>query len=66
MAKLKLNLKYLFIVAGIVLVWRGIWGLADIYLFPQSPILSFSVSIVSGLLLLLVVNWRDGDISEAT
>ncbi len=40
--------------AGIALVvlWRGVWGLLDLYLFPDDPLASYSVSAVLGLGLL--------------
>lgn len=40
--------------AGIALVvlWRGVWGLLDLYLFPDDPLLSYLTSFVVGLALL--------------
>ena len=64
MSKLGQNLKYFIIASGIVLIWRGIWGLADIYLFPDDLTLSFAASIAIGIVLLLLVNWSKRDISE--
>lgn len=43
----------LIIGIGVILVWRGFWGLADIYLFPQNPPLSHLSSILIGLLILV-------------
>jgi hypothetical protein len=34
---------------AVVLFWRGVWGLLDIYLFPENLTLSFFVSVVVGL-----------------
>jgi uncharacterized membrane protein len=49
--------KTLFLVfsgiIGVVMLWRGIWGLIDIYLFPGHPELSNILSIGIGLLILL-------------
>jgi len=61
---LKKNFKYLLTAVGIVLVWRGVWGLADLYLMPSFPIGSFGVSILIGIFILLFVNYRDRDIRE--
>ncbi len=37
---------------GIVLFWRGVWGLLDHYLFPEYQVLSFVISAVAGLVVL--------------
>lgn len=64
MHKVRQNLRYLFIAAGIVFVWRGIWGLADIYLIPSNPTLSFIVSIGIGIVLLLLHEYERSDLRE--
>lgn len=46
------------VVIGVVMVWRGVWGLLDAYLFPEDPILSYSISILAGLILLFVDDFR--------
>jgi len=38
--------------AAIILFWRGIWMLADEFLFPGIPWLSASVGLLIGLLIL--------------
>jgi len=54
--KQKRNLKkviYTIIIAfAIISFWRGIWGLMDVYLFPNNDVLSFSISILIGILIL--------------
>lgn len=37
---------------AIVAFWRGTWGLMDLYLYPDNPLLSFSISILIGILIL--------------
>ena len=64
MLTLKKNLRYIAIALGIVLVWRGIWGIADLHLFPNNQLLSFVVSILLGVSLLLLIDLRKKDISE--
>ncbi|CAK1540735.1 unnamed protein product [Leptosia nina] len=50
------DVYHLLSFASTVNVWRGVWGLLDIYLFPESPLLSnWSCHIVS-LALLIVLN----------
>jgi hypothetical protein len=58
------NLKFLAIAVGVVFVWRGVWGLADEYLFPDYKTLSFIASILIGILILLFVDWKKKDIRE--
>ncbi|MCP5246780.1 MAG: hypothetical protein H6937_12865 [Burkholderiales bacterium] len=40
------------IVVAIIMLWRGVWGLLDLYLFPGIPALSYLVSIALSLLVL--------------
>jgi hypothetical protein len=40
---------------AIVSFWRGVWGLLDIYLLPKNQILSFIISMIIGLLILLAI-----------
>ena len=55
-AKHKRNLKkviYTIIIAfAIISFWRGVWKLMDVYLFPNNDVLSFSISILIGVLIL--------------
>jgi hypothetical protein len=37
---------------AIILLWRGIWGLFDMYLFPRDPQISYIFSIILGVILL--------------
>jgi len=48
---------YAFIVgASVVLFWRGIWQLADIYLLPNNETLSSLVGLVVGTVVLIVLH----------
>ena len=53
---LDLNLRILVEVAGVILVWRGVWTLADRYLIPESPDLSAIISIILGIIILYLEN----------
>ena len=64
MKTLTRNLDTLILAIAIILVWRGVWGLADLYLFPSMPVLSFTISILSGIIILFVHNLKKQDISE--
>lgn len=46
------NANAVIILVGIVMIWRGIWSLLDMYLFPGSPLVSYLVSIALGAVLL--------------
>lgn len=45
-------------VMGVVLVWRGLWGLMDAYLFPDHPEMSYAVSIAIGVIILLIDDYE--------
>ncbi|MGR9051351.1 MAG: hypothetical protein ACU84J_01755 [Gammaproteobacteria bacterium] len=46
------NANAVVIVLGIIMLWRGVWGLLDQYLFPGSPTLSYLMSMALGILVL--------------
>ncbi len=37
---------------AVVSFWRGVWGLMDLYLFPDNLVLSLSVSVLLGMIIL--------------
>ncbi len=37
---------------AVVFYWRGVWGLIDLFLFPDNEALSYAVSILLGLVVL--------------
>ena len=45
-------------VIGIVMVWRGVWFLLDLYLFPNHPELSGLTSLLIGLTILYLPNGK--------
>ena len=58
------NMRYRHkIVAGVLIgfavvsFWRGIWGLMDIYLFPENLKLSFWMSLFIGLAVLAATGY---------
>jgi hypothetical protein len=42
---------------GIIILWRGVWGLLDVVVFPGNELLSSIVSVAIGLFLVAI----DGD-----
>lgn len=37
---------------SVIAFWRGAWGLMDLYVFPNNPILSYIASLIIGFLIL--------------
>ena len=52
------NLYSVIVGAAIILFWRGVWILADIFLFPNDMLLSASVSLLAGLFILYVNDFK--------
>ena len=46
----------LIIMFGIISFWRGIWGLMDIFLFPNNEFLSYFSAFLLGFLILISFN----------
>lgn len=44
----------ILIAFAVICFWRGIWGLLDIYLFPNNYILSLGTSVVIGVIILIL------------
>lgn len=42
-------LASLIVGIGLVSVWRGIWGLMDLYLIPENEPVSFLISLIFGI-----------------
>jgi hypothetical protein len=45
-------LVYLVAVVAVVMMWRGLWGLFDEYLWPKNPKLSYWVTFIAGFAIL--------------
>ena len=56
-SKTKNILLAILIGSAVISFWRGLWGLMDIYLFPQNPALSFSISAIIGLIILIITHY---------
>lgn len=51
----KAELTILVKATGVILFWRGAWGLMDLYIFPENEAFSYIFTVVFGILLL----WAD-------
>lgn len=47
----------LLVGSGVVFFWRGIWGLADVLLFPGNPLASHVVSLLLGIFILSATHY---------
>jgi hypothetical protein len=48
-------LLYLIAVVAVVAIWRGLWGLMDIYLWPNNPKRGNWASFIIGFVTIVVV-----------
>ena len=58
MYKLKSNHLILTLIIGtaVISVWRGIWNLLNLYLYPSDIVISSIISIILGLGILIVTH----------
>lgn len=56
------SLNTLVIIFAIIMVWRGVWGLLDTFLFPGWPLFSYIVSILLGALILYLDDFSLDDL----
>ena len=60
LSKMKTRHQVLFAVIiafAVISFWRGIWGLMDVYLFPENLPLSFFTSFLLGLVILVATHY---------
>ena len=62
--KLHPTVNAIVIVVAIIMFWRGIWGLIDLYLFPDSPMFSHLLSIALGALILYLDDFSIKDLKR--
>ena len=48
------NLRIIIDLLGAIAVWWGIWGILDLFIFPENHLVSYIVSITLGFVLLLI------------
>ncbi len=50
------NIFYALLIAfAIISFWRGVWGLMDLYLFPNNYTLSLAISLLIGIVILYLI-----------
>lgn len=55
------NVLIMYKAVAMIMVWSGIWGLFDEFLFPENPALRYAILLCSGLFFLYI---DDGSIDE--
>lgn len=54
----KKQLYFAVIIAlSVIAFWRGVWGLMDLYIFPQNYLLSLIIPMVLGLMILVYTHY---------
>ncbi|MFA6184813.1 MAG: hypothetical protein WCT51_02465 [Candidatus Shapirobacteria bacterium] len=48
------NLRIIIDLLGAIAVWWGIWGILDLFVFPENHLVSYVVSIALGFILLII------------
>ena len=46
----------LIVGVGLISVWRGVWGLMDLYLLPENPLISYLLSMFFGVAILYMTH----------
>lgn len=57
------NLFIIYKTVALIMVWAGIWGLIETYIFPEDPMLRYVSVLIFGLFLLYI---DDGSLDELT
>ena len=58
------NLYILFECIGIIMIWRWVWELLDIYIIPNNPLVSNIICIIIWIIILLLDDWRLWELEE--
>jgi hypothetical protein len=62
--KLHPTLNAIVVIFAIIMLWRGVWGLIDLYLFPDSPTFSHLLSLLLGALVLYLDDFSLKDLKR--
>jgi Fuseless-like protein (putative pre-synaptic calcium channel regulator) len=54
----------IIIILAIIMLWRGVWGLLDVFLFPGSPLLSYLASFALGAVILYLDGFSLDDLKR--
>ncbi|MFZ2151124.1 MAG: hypothetical protein WAZ12_05290 [Candidatus Absconditicoccaceae bacterium] len=62
--KKRSNMNIFLTTAAVVMIWRGVWELLDIYLFPNNRVVSLMIGMIIGIFLLFVDNEKLDELDE--
>ncbi|HPT65690.1 MAG TPA: hypothetical protein PK257_00070 [Candidatus Woesebacteria bacterium] len=48
------HLNAILEILGAIIIWWGVWGILDLFIFPENRIISYLTCIIFGFLLLLL------------
>jgi len=60
LSKLKKHHQLLFsliVMSGMIGLWRGIWGLLDMYLLPNNLGISYTLSLLLGIVVISITHY---------
>jgi len=46
------------------MIWRGVWDLLEIYVFPDNPLASNLICVIIWIIILLIDDWRLWELEE--
>jgi len=49
-------IRIIIVASAIVLFWRGVWGIADVLLFPDNYLASSFISLIAGITILALTH----------
>ena len=58
------NFNILIECIAIIMIWRGVWDLLEIYVFPDSPLESNLLCVIVWIIILLIDDWKLWELQE--
>ena len=58
------NVNILIECIAIIMIWRGVWDLLEIYVFPDSPFVSNVLCVILWVGILLLDDWKLWELKE--
>ncbi len=58
------NINMILIAIAVVMIWRGVWGILDTFLFPNYPLISYIISLTMGIIILWIDNKKLDELSH--
>jgi len=60
--KKRSQLSVLIELLGAIAIWWGIWGIMDLFVFPNNELWSYLISIILGFLIIFIVGGELDDL----